>query len=100
MILRRRGSTKVSGTLTCPRCGSAKLKFVETQGFEIDIYKCRECNTPIRYMTTPMTQSEFLDVKFGGRMARGVNPRECVNLQGLGKFRVKQSKDSGLGKPS
>jgi len=91
MILRRRGSTRVGGTLTCPRCGSANLKFIETQGFDLDIYKCRECNTPIRYMTTPMTSQEMFDVKYGGRTPRGVNPREQVNIPGLGKFRVRKA---------
>lgn len=91
MILRRRGSTRVGGTLTCPACGSANLKFIETQGFDLDIYKCRNCNTPIRYMTTPMTRGEMQDIQLGGRQARGVSPREVVNLPGIGKFRVRKS---------
>ena len=92
MILRRRGSTRVGGTLTCPACGSANLKFIETQGFDLDIYKCRNCNIPIRYMTTPMSSQEMIDCKFGGRSPRGVNPRESkINLPGIGKFNIRKA---------
>lgn len=97
IILRRRGSSQVGGKLTCPACGSDKLRFIETQGRDLDIYKCKRCNTPIRYMTTPMTQGEFMDIKHGGRVARGINPREVtqlgkkVNLPGLGNFNIRKA---------
>ena len=91
LFLRRRGSTQVGGRLTCPRCDSANLKFIETQGFEVDIYKCRVCNTPIRYMTTPLKSRELMDTKFGGRPARGTNPQESMMLPGIGKFRVRKA---------
>lgn len=53
LILRRRGSTRVGGTLTCPRCGSEKLRFIETIGFDLDRYRCKVCNSPLTYMASP-----------------------------------------------
>ena len=64
--IRRKGrSSKVGGTLTCPDCGSRKLRFLRREGRDIDVYVCRNritepangdswiCMTEIRYMVEP-----------------------------------------------
>ena len=64
-ILRRRGSTRVGGTLTCPRCNSAKLKFIKTVGFDRDVYECKVCHSRLTYITSPFKNNDvpLKDVK-------------------------------------
>lgn len=54
-ILRRRGSCKAGGTLTCTWCNSKRLKLWETFPPDREIWKCKDCGTKITYITTPMS---------------------------------------------
>lgn len=118
MFLRRRGSTKVGGSLLCPACNSNKLKRVETQGFDLDLYRCRNvvlnpytkkpiiCNTPVRYITRPLDTTDLDRLKHKGEMSRGMHYKEVselgaiqrarkqgkVYLPGIGTFRTRSSK--------
>ena len=117
-FLRRRGTTKSSDSLSCPRCGSSKLKLVDTQGFDLDIYRCcneirnpytgksQICNTPIRYMTKPLDTTDQDRLKNRGEMLRGMHHKEVselgaiqrarkqgkVYLPGIGTYRMRSSK--------
>lgn len=103
MFLRRRGTTKVGGSLTCPTCGSRKLKLMETQGFDLDIYRCRNtvlnpytkkpviCNTPLRYMTRPLDTTDLGRMKDGRDALKGMHHKEVSELGAMGRAR-KQGK--------
>ena len=105
--LRRRSSTKCGGQLVCSRCESSRLQFDYAVG-DVDVYRCRDCNSPTRYQTTPfdpvskgmspeeakmegmrgMDQKELS--KFG-QIARA-KQKGYIYIPGIGKYRVRRKK--------
>jgi len=107
--LMRKNYGKTVGTdLVCPLCYSKKLRYVESYGYSMEVWKCRSCNQTFRYNTTPwdpmdkgMSSEEAAKDMSSGMAHKEITAfgdqqrakkRNLIHLPGIGTFRMRRSK--------
>ena len=97
----RTKSTKVGGKLECTWCDSTSLKEVDRYPPDRVVYRCKKCNMPMTYCSTPMSldgidrlkrpnEHPYAHMKYGPSAPRNIAPGGIIKIPGLGSYKVKK----------